>query len=71
MRTSAAIEARDLTKTYGKDVRALDGLGFAVEAGVDVLAHPERVRRGASLGALCLACTWLATRGFRTYQRSI
>jgi ABC-2 type transport system ATP-binding protein len=32
MQTSATIEARDLTKTY-KDVRALDGLGFAVEAG--------------------------------------
>src|SRR4029453_17048138 len=31
--TSAAIEARDLTKTYPKDVRALDGLGFAVETG--------------------------------------
>jgi ABC-2 type transport system ATP-binding protein len=31
--TGAAIEARDLTKTYGKDVRALDGLGFSVEAG--------------------------------------
>ncbi len=33
MQTSAAIEARDLTKTYGKGVRALDGLGFTVEAG--------------------------------------
>jgi ABC-type polar amino acid transport system ATPase subunit len=31
VQTSATIEARDLTKTY-KDVRALDGLGFAVEA---------------------------------------
>jgi ABC-2 type transport system ATP-binding protein len=31
--TGAAIEARGLTKTYGKDVRALDGLGFSVEAG--------------------------------------
>jgi ABC-2 type transport system ATP-binding protein len=31
--TGAAIEARELTKTYGKDVRALDGLGFSVEAG--------------------------------------
>ena len=30
--TGAAIEARDLTKTY-KDVRALDGLSFSVEAG--------------------------------------
>ena len=30
--TGAAIEARDLTKTY-KDVRALDRLGFSVEAG--------------------------------------
>ncbi|HMM40610.1 MAG TPA: ATP-binding cassette domain-containing protein [Thermomicrobiales bacterium] len=28
-----AIEARGLTKTYGKDVRALDGLSFRVEAG--------------------------------------
>ena len=86
MQTSAAIEARDLTKTYAKDVRALDGLGFAVEAGtvfgllgpngagksttvkilttltrpdsgqatvagVDVLAHPERVRRAIGLVA--------------------
>jgi ABC-2 type transport system ATP-binding protein len=31
--TGPAIEARDLTKTYAKDVRALDGLGFQVEAG--------------------------------------
>ena len=86
MQTSAAIEARDLTKTYAKDVRALDGLGFAVEggtvfgllgpngagksttvkilttltrpdsgqasvAGIDVLAHPERVRRAIGLVA--------------------
>jgi ABC-2 type transport system ATP-binding protein len=28
-----AIEARELVKTYGKSVRALDGLSFAVEAG--------------------------------------
>jgi ABC-2 type transport system ATP-binding protein len=28
-----AIEARDLVKTYPKEVRALDGLGFAVPAG--------------------------------------
>jgi len=83
---SAAIEARDLTKTYPKDVRALDGLGFTVEAGtvfgllgpngagksttvkilatltrpdsgraavagVDVLAHPDRVRRAIGLVA--------------------
>jgi ABC-2 type transport system ATP-binding protein len=32
-RTGAAIEARELTKTYGGGVRALDGLGFTVEAG--------------------------------------
>jgi ABC-2 type transport system ATP-binding protein len=31
--TGAAIEARDLTKTYRGGVRALDGLGFSVEAG--------------------------------------
>jgi ABC-2 type transport system ATP-binding protein len=29
-----AIEAEGLVKTYGKGVRALDGLGFAVEAGI-------------------------------------
>ena len=41
-RTAAALEARDLTKTYGKDVRALDGLGFSVEAGTvfGLLGHP-------------------------------
>jgi ABC-type Na+ transport system ATPase subunit NatA len=85
-RTGAAIEARELTKTYGGGVRALDGLGFTVEAGtvfgllgpngagksttvkilttlsrpdsgqatvagVDVLAHPERVRRAIGLVA--------------------
>jgi ABC-2 type transport system ATP-binding protein len=33
MAESAAIEARDLVKTYPKGVRALDGLGFAVPAG--------------------------------------
>jgi ABC-2 type transport system ATP-binding protein len=32
-RTGAAIEARELTKTYGGGVRALDGLGFTVETG--------------------------------------
>jgi ABC-2 type transport system ATP-binding protein len=86
MQTSAAIEARDLTKTYPKDVRALDGLGFSVEAGtvfgllgpngagksttvkilttltrpdtgqasvagVDVLGHPDQVRRAIGLVA--------------------
>jgi ABC-2 type transport system ATP-binding protein len=32
-RTAAAIEAHDLVKTYHGGVRALDGLGFAVQAG--------------------------------------
>jgi ABC-2 type transport system ATP-binding protein len=37
-----AIEATGLVKTYGKDVRALDGLGFAVEAGtVFALVGPK------------------------------
>jgi ABC-2 type transport system ATP-binding protein len=77
---STAIEAVELTKTYGKDVRALDGLSFSATAGtvfgllgpngagksttikilttlsrpdsgqarvagIDVLAHPARVRQ--------------------------
>jgi ABC-2 type transport system ATP-binding protein len=33
-RTTPAIEVRDLVKTYGGKVRALDGLSFTVEAGV-------------------------------------
>ena len=92
MQTSATIEARDLTKTY-KDVRALDGLGFAVEAGtvfellgpngagksttvkilttltrpdsgqasvagVDMLRHPEQVRRAIGLVAQHSGSTW-------------
>jgi ABC-2 type transport system ATP-binding protein len=32
-RTAPAIEARDLVKTYGGKVRALDGLSFTVESG--------------------------------------
>src|SRR5262247_2783738 len=32
-RSAPAIEARDLVKTYGGKVRALDGLSFTVEAG--------------------------------------
>ena len=31
--STLAIEAHDLVKTYPKDVRALDGLSFAVPAG--------------------------------------
>src|SRR5262245_1115695 len=33
-RTALAIESRDLVKTYGGKVRALDGLSFTVEAGL-------------------------------------
>jgi len=33
LKTDAATEARELTKTYPKGGRALDGLGFSVEAG--------------------------------------
>jgi ABC-2 type transport system ATP-binding protein len=54
MRTSAAIEARDLTETYGKDVRALDGLGFAVEAGT----VSGRVRRAIGLSPSAPGSTW-------------
>jgi ABC-2 type transport system ATP-binding protein len=82
---NTAIHTRDLVKTYPGDVRALDGLGFDVEAGtifgllgpngagksttvkilttltrpdegeaavagIDVLAHPDRVRK--AIGAV-------------------
>ena len=52
-----AIEADGLVKTYGKDVRALDGLGFAVPVG--------------TVFGLLAACSAFATRAFRSYQRSV
>jgi ABC-2 type transport system ATP-binding protein len=52
MQTSATVEARDLTKTY-KDVRALDGLGFAVEVGtVFGLLGPNGVGKSTTVKIL-------------------
>ena len=48
---------------------------WTVQAGRETLtANPDWglvLSRAGLLAALCLACTWLATRAFRTYQRSI
>jgi ABC-2 type transport system permease protein len=48
---------------------------WTVQAGREALtATPDWglvLSRAGLLAALCLACTWLATRAFRTYQRSI
>ena len=64
MPSGAAIEARDLTKTYAKDVRALDGLGFQVEAGTafGLVAQRSGVdleatgRENLTLQGRCTAC---------------
>ena len=48
---------------------------YAVQAGREALtAHPDWglvLSRAGLLAALCVACTWLATRAFHSYQRSI
>ena len=48
---------------------------WTVQAGREALTvSPDWglvLSRAGLLAALCAACTWLATRAFRSYQRSI
>ncbi|MDP9259482.1 MAG: ABC transporter ATP-binding protein [Actinomycetota bacterium] len=49
----SAIEARDLTKTYGKGVRALDGLSFSASAGaVFALLGPNGAGKSTTIKIL-------------------
>jgi ABC-2 type transport system ATP-binding protein len=52
-RTAPAIEARDLVKTYGGKIRALDGLSFTVEAGaVFALLGPNGAGKSTTIKIL-------------------
>ncbi len=61
-----AIEACRLVETYRGGIRALDDLDLSVDT--DRAAIGIRL---AALTAFVVVAAWLATRAFRSYQRSI
>jgi ABC-2 type transport system permease protein len=58
-----------------RDIAHYNPVNWAVEAGRSALsASPDWSLIGWRFGALfvvMIACLWLATRGFRSYQKSI
>ena len=72
---SSAFMQRDLVPGWIQTVARYNPVEWTVQAGREALtATPDWglvLSRAGLLAALCLACTWLATRAFRTYQRSI
>jgi ABC-2 type transport system permease protein len=72
---SSAFMQRDLMPGWIQSVARYNPVEWTVQAGRDALtATPDWglvLSRAGLLAALCLACTWLATRAFRSYQRSI
>jgi ABC-2 type transport system permease protein len=72
---SSAFMQRNLVPGWIQTVARYNPVEWTVQAGREALtANPDWglvMSRAGLLAALCLACTWLATRAFRTYQRSI
>ena len=72
---SSAFMQRNLVPGWIQTVARYNPVEWTVQAGREALtANPDWglvLSRAGLLAALCLACTWLATRAFRSYQRSI
>ena len=72
---SSALMQRDLVPGWIQSVARYNPVEWTVQAGREALtATPDWglvLSRAALLAILCAVCTWLATRAFRTYQRSI
>ena len=72
---SSAFMQRDLVPGWIQTVARYNPVEWTVQAGREALtASPDWglvLSRAGLLAALCLACTWQATRAFRTYQRTI
>jgi ABC-2 type transport system permease protein len=72
---SSAFMQRDLMPGWIQTVARYNPVEWTIQAGREALtASPDWtlvLTRTGLLAALCLTCTWLATRAFRTYQRSI
>jgi ABC-2 type transport system permease protein len=72
---SSAFMQRDLIPGWVQSVARYNPVEWTIQAGREALtASPDWglvLSRTGLLAALCATCTWLATRAFRTYQRSI
>ena len=72
---SSAFMQRDLVPGWIQTVARYNPVEWTVQAGREALtASPDWglvLSRAGLLAALCVACTWLATRAFRAYQQSI
>ena len=72
---SSAFMQRDLVPGWIQSVARYNPVEWTVQAGREALtASPDWglvLSRAALLAALCVACTWLATRAFWAYQHSI
>ena len=72
---SSAFMQRDLIPGWVQSVARYNPVEWTIQAGREALtASPDWglvLSRAGLLAALCATCTWLATRAFRSYQRSV
>jgi ABC-2 type transport system permease protein len=72
---SSVFMQRDLMPGWIQEVARFDPADWAVQAGREAVGANVDwnlvLSRGCYLAAFTLASAWLATRGFRAYQRSV